>query len=68
MKHSIGKVVYVNYEDGMMMTQILDVSDKGYRIEIKGKSFLMGFNEVSESPNQILGVKPIRRASSGAEE
>ena len=64
MKFKKDDEVYVNYMDGVMLVKILKVRRDGYEVKINGNNFLMGFNEVSKVAQVLIGVPPIRRASS----
>jgi len=60
MKYKKGEKIYVNFNDGVMQTEILHVLRSGYKVEVSGREFTMGFNEVSKEAKILKGVPSIR--------
>ena len=63
MKFKKNEKVYVNFNDGVMQVEILHVHIDGYKINVSGRNFIMGFKEVSKTPSRIKGVPAIRTPS-----
>lgn len=59
MKHKVGEEVYVNFNDGIMKTEILRIRNNKYVVSIRGAEFEMKENEVSKEAKIIRGVSPL---------
>ena len=68
MTHNVNDEIYVNYMDGVIEAEIVEIINSRYRIKVKGYYFLMNENEVNNKPEIIKRVVPIYSASVGAEE
>jgi len=68
MQYKKGENVYINFMDGVMIVEILNIIRNRYEIEVKGKKFLMKEEEVSKIAKVLKGSVSIKRASNGAEE